>query len=406
MGPLAAPEGSMRVLLLIITLSFPLSPAAGEAVRPEKEPKSIAGPSELEYRNSLDTFQARHQQIIADLAFARDNISQFIEKLREFDSSLGGRTPEPQELQEAFSNGFGSAVTVLFRSLYDAKRSRFDLDPDRVRAAIDEALSMYKMTTADICFADRGVLSGTEECLAFTKTCSDDLQLGAVNGRLYFERINDDYAIEKIYVDTNSDVEWNLTQADPVLDDQVSFCRLAALSGQSFKPARPRGQGYALDTTFDNLLRPEEYGYLDHDVFVKSCITFAPPKEKVSRLRSLRSKYRDETVLSDRYRSYQGWKASCDKAARSLCGSTYVSDGRIVVRYEAADCKMREVAESDISDDLRRREGGPGAETGRSQKASIVDVLRTCRQARDAGYSWQFVQPTPDPACRSKGKNK
>jgi hypothetical protein len=335
--------------------------------------------------------------IISDLEFTRDNIPLFIDKIKEFDSSLAGRKSEPQELQAAFSNGFGSAATVLLRSLYDAERSRFELDPDRVRAAIDDALSKYTKTTADICFAVAGVLSGTEECLAFTKSCGDDLQLGAVKGRLYYERINDDYVIEKIYVDSNSDAEWNLTQADPVLDDQVSFCRLAALSGQSFKPARPRGQGYALDTTFDNLLRPEEYGYVDHDVFVKSCVTLAPPKEKVSRLRSLRSKYRDETVLSDRYRSYQEWKASCDKAARSLCGSTYISDGRIVVRYGASDCKMRELAEGDSSDDRRRQGGVPGA-------VSVEQVLQTCRQARDAGYSWKFVEPTPDPACRTKNK--
>ncbi len=134
------------------------------------------------------------------------------------------------------------------------------------------------------------------------------------------------------------------------------------------------------------------------EYFRDNCMDIFPSSEQRREFHLLSEKYSDQVPLNLWKMGLDEREVNCRKGIQNLCGNTYAIKGTRIYAYGTIGCKIREVTVNDVQNDLLSFP----TEAEKLNHSKIIDTIRFCDEANNAGFSWYFVEPVLNNECKDK----
>ena len=274
------------------------------------------------------------------------------------------------------------------------KSGLFETNPKKLKEIIASNKSNLEKLRSGKCFAQDFKISENQECQAMMLNCGK-LGFGSNGDGIYVSEMLPDLSQSKVEIESTKEyfektgIGKEGTLGEIQVNFQLSFCKLSAMSGNSFSPSRP------------NIVpkeNPKWAAWKNSKTIGEAIKNNCTPLELPNEL----TKKHLKDFEGDEFAPYQisGWlgqldekMGKCKKIVPVFCSSVKHIGGVSIYTYPTKNCALRSVTENDVSADIRRWKISGMEEASILEHAEIIDIISNCEAAKRAGFDWDFELP-------------
>jgi hypothetical protein len=362
------------------------------------------------------------QEAISELSKLKPHAKELAEAIRQdgiwnkfYAKHSDGKVDKTTLSQAMSAKDFSISVADKYPAMEYLRMFNHSVGP--TVPEIQNAIASAMKTVGDSarkCFPNGSSFNSTSRaCNKQLAGCSntDMIPWGAKSGIMYIPVLDQNLDSQNRIFDEFKDV-WASTAAPSenkntmtLFERDFVFCKLASLVGQDFEPkvAIPPNPSpewaQRIPITF-NFNDPDFHTYTK-----KYCVDGKPSATILAKLANLVTLYPAGGGLKSLQNDVDSNLKSCNTVIGIECSACSLVKDKMILTYATQGCKNRDVTREDVSKDLEEWRKLPNmTEADILNHSTLLDTIDLCQAAFDAGYGWDYKQPSLGDECKQQKK--